>query len=344
MTQLYLHPEIEDYFVEYDYAEVRRSPADGGPNDLRRRIMEDYVAEKCILLRGVAIDYDRAFINEVRFPPTWYFKKFPSRVLESAKPLARSSTKQQICGDLFGGDIHLYARFEQQVRQVNTALRQVLGELLRHHKVTADDITWRHTETRVENLHFDIDQDSADFESVRLYYNMDDIPRLWHTSHQLSEIMAAWYEELDLASTRGEPLERLLQILSHRLFGNWNSRGREQYPRHMVLFEPGDVWICDGRTVPHQVIYGRRVISSFYRLDPAALPAWHPSLASKIGKVHADRAAGAPATPSKRNMKGYVFPFKGAGPKPPPGVTHPDLKAEWEKLYRESLEPKLVRL
>jgi hypothetical protein len=344
MTQLYLHPAIEDYFVEYDFDEVRRSPADGGPDDLRRRIMQDYAAEKCILLRGVKVDYDRRFIDAVPFPPTWFYKKFPTRVVEADKPLSRSAGKQEICRDLFGGDAGKFAKLQTEVRAVNTALRSALDEILRHHKVSADDITWRHTETRVENLHFDIDKDAATFESVRLYLNMDDIPRIWRLSHPLSHILDAFYDELDLGQTAAEPLERLLQILSLRLFGNWASRGREQFPCHTALFEPGDIWICDGRTVPHQVIYGRRVASSFYRLDSDALPAWHPSLASKVRQVHAARSAGAPATASARDMRGYAYPFKSGGPKPPPGVTHPDLKENWDRLYEDSIQPKLVRL
>ncbi len=344
MTQVYLHPEITDYFVEYDFGEVRRSPADGGPGDLRRRIMEDYVAEKCILLRDVAIDYDRAFLAGVRFPPTWFFKKFPSKVVERPKPLERNPVKQDVCRDLFGGDKGLYRKFEGEVRAVNSGIRAVLDQVLRHHKVAAADIIWRHTETRVENLHFDIDKDSADFESVRLYLNMDDIPRIWHTSHQLSRILEAYYDDLDLAALKGQPLERLLQVLSLRLFGNWSSRGREQFPRHMALFEPGDVWICDGRTVPHQVIYGRRVASSFYRLDSSALPSWHPSLSSKLGSFHQSRAAGEPAAAASANMKGYAYPFAPGGPKPPAGVTHRDLKADWDKLYEDSIQAKLVRL
>lgn len=343
MTQVYLHPEIADYFVEYDFAEVRRSPADGGPKDLRRRIMEDYVAAKCILLRNVRIDYDQAFVAGVRFPPTWFYKKFPSRVVERPKPLEKSEPKQELCRDLFGGDKGLYRKFEGEVRAVNDGIRTVLDEILRRYKVTASDIIWRHTETRVENLHFDIDKDAADFESVRLYLNMDDIPRIWHTSHPLNEILAAYYDELELQSLRGQPLERLLQVLSLRLFGNWSSRGREQFPRHMALFEPGDVWIVDGRTIPHQVIYGRRVASTFYRLDSAALPAWHPTLASQIEAMHAERAAGQTA-PAAANMKGYAYPFAMGGPKPPPGVSHPDLKADWDKLYEDSIQAKLVRL
>ena len=342
MTQLYLHPDIDDYFVEYDFAEVARSPRDGGPDDLRRQVMQDYVGEKCILLRNVKIDYDRDFISKVDFPPTWFFKKFPTRAVERDKPLRKSEPKQQICRDLFGGDEGRFHKFEDEVRAANGGVRRVLDEILRHHRVEAADITWRHTETRVENLHFDIDQDSAAFESVRLYLNMDDIPRLWHTSYQLERILPAYYGELGLKDMAGQPLEKLLQALSLRLFGNWASRGREQFPRHMVLFEPGDVWICDGRTVPHQVIYGRRVASSFYRLDSGALPAWHPSLASKVAAVHAAEAAG--ACGAGEGLKGYAYPFGPGGPKAPPGVVHPDLKNDWDKLYQDSIQQKLVRL
>ncbi len=343
MTQVYLHPDISDYFVEYDFGEVVRSPLDGGAHDLRRRIMEDYVAEKCILLRNVRIDYDRAFVSQINFPPTWFFKKFPSKVVERPKPLAKSEPKQEICRDLFGGDQGLFARFEAEVRAVNSGIRRVLDELLRHHRVDATDIIWRHTETRVENLHFDIDKDSAAFESVRLYLNMDDIPRIWHTSHQLSRMLPAWYDALDLGDLAGQPLERLLQVLSLRLFGNWTSRGREQFPRHMVLFEPGDVWICDGRTVPHQVIYGRRVASSFYRLDSSRLPDWHPSLKSKVDAVHAAQAAGTPG-PDPEALRGYDYPFGPGGPAAPPGARRLDLKNDWDTLYSESMQTKLVRL
>jgi hypothetical protein len=342
MTQVYLHPDISDYFVEYDFAEVMRSPANGSPQDLRRRVMEDYVAQKCILLRNVRIDYDIDFVRSVQFPPTWLYKKFPSKVVERPKPLAKNPVKQDLCRDLFGGDEGLFRRFEGEVRAVNGGIRRVLDELLRHHRVEATDIIWRHTETRVENLHFDIDQDSADFESVRLYLNMDDIPRIWHTSYELSRILDAYYDELELAALAGQPLERLLQVLSLRLFGNWSSRGREQFPRHMVLFEPGDVWICDGRTVPHQVIYGRRVASSFYRLDSGALPAWHPSLASRVAATHAHHAAG--GHDAGEGLKGYAYPFESGGPKPPPGVQRLDLKKDWDKIYQESIQPKLVRL
>ncbi len=59
--------------------------------------------------------------------------------------------------------------------------------------------------------------------------------------------------------------------------------------------------------------------------------------------VHAAHAAGAAAA-QPEPLKGYAYPFAPGGPQPPPGVRHPDLKKDWDRLYEESLQPKLVRL
>ncbi len=345
MTQIYPHPAIEDHFVEYDMEAVRKSPADGGPNDLRQKLMQDYVGEKCVLLRKVKVDYDRAFVNQIRFPHTWAFKKFASRAVESPIPFKLDPTKREICRELFGGDAGRYRKFEEELKRVNAAIRGALDEILKSYRVSKRDIVWRHTETRVENLHFDIDKNADDFESVRLYYNMDDAPRIWHTTHGLSKLLAHYYDDLELRNAANLPLERLLHIVSVRLFGNWQSRGREQFPRHMALFEPDDIWVVDGRTVPHQVIYGRRVISSFYRLEQSGLPAWHKPLGQTIKALHASHAAGHGATPDPRDdMRGYAYPFGPDGPPPPRGTPHGNLKEDWEKIYAESIQQRLVRL
>jgi hypothetical protein len=338
MTQLYLHPMIQDYFVEYDFTEVRRSPADGGPDDLRRRVMQDYAGEKLILLRNVRVDYDRAFISSLQLPPDWAFKKFQTRAVERRKFYFASRPKRALCKALFGGDIGRYLKFQGEVRRVNGALRSVLGELLTHHRVSEPDFVWRHTETRVENLHFDVDEGADGFEAVRLYLNMDDAPRIWQTTHPLSRLYRAFRSELELDHVQG-PSERLLSILGRRLFGSWSTRGREQFPHHVALFEPGDVWLCDGRALPHQVIYGRRVVSSFYRLDNANLPDWHASLGQKLAAWRA-----APPAAADPDVTGFRLPFPPGGP--PAGVAEPqrDLKRNWQDAAAEALGPRLIRL
>src|SRR5471030_986505 len=146
MTQLYLHPGIVDYFVEYDFDAVRASPKTGGPEDLRRRLMEDYVAEKIILLRNVKIDYDRDFIRNIKFPADWVYKKFSSNSIERLRPIWLDGTKQDICEDLFHGDIRSYYKFRQELITVNSVIRQILDEILSTYNVIGKDIVWRHTE------------------------------------------------------------------------------------------------------------------------------------------------------------------------------------------------------
>ena len=340
MTQLYLHPLIEDYFAEYDFAEVRRSPADGGPDDLRRRVMTDYAAGKVILLRGVRIDYDRRFLGRLCAPASWELKKLQTGAVERRGPFWTSQAKRRVCRELFGGDLFGYLRFQRQVRAVNGALRQVLGELLIHHRVTATEFVWRLTETRVENLHFDVDRDAGAFEVVRLYFNMDDIPRIWQTGHPLRRLFFAHRGALDLDRLAGGPPEKLLSALNARLFGPWSARGREPAPHHVVLFEPGDLWLCDGRRTPHQVIYGRRVVSSFYRLDNAALPSWTPALADQL----AGWAAAPPEPAAALGLEGFRAPFPAGGPPAGAGPELKALRADWRAAQQASIQPRLVRL
>jgi hypothetical protein len=112
----------------------------------------------------------------------------------------------------------------------------------------------------------------------------------------------------------------------------------------MALFEPNDVWIVDGRTVPHQVLYGRRVASTFYRLDQNGLPSWHPSLKSLVSDAHAAWADGRSGVSAPYDMQGYHFPFSAGGPPSKAGARAYDLKREWETMYKESIQEGLVRL
>jgi hypothetical protein len=346
MTQVFLHPAVADYFAEYDFREVLASPADGSPADLRRRVMEDYVAEKVILLRHVRADHDRAPLWQVRFPQLWQYKKFQAEELESGLVPARLDPKKRdLCQQVFQGDWGRFHAFEQAFKQVNATLRGVLRELLRSYHVLADAVVWRCAETRVENLHFDLDKGSDQIESVRAYWNIDDIPRIWHTSHALTTLMTSFYDELELQRLAGEPVEEQLRELTVRLLGSWWSRGREQTPRHMALFEPDEIWLSDGRTVPHQVIYGRRVVSTFIRLDMERLPAWHQSLAVRMAQLHRTlQARPAGARLPDQALKGFSIPFGKGGPPRPAGVRKLDLKTEWEELFRESVQQRLVRM
>jgi hypothetical protein len=361
MTQIYLHPSIADHFVEYDYSAINRSPADGSANDLRRAVIKDYIDEKVILLRNVRIDADYELLRSTSFPQQWQYKKFPALPFEadirkagigksaprlgglpSQKPHRESITK--FCQDVFNGDWSRYFAFQDTFLAVNDATRDVVNQIFRGYSFRKQSLVWRLAETRVENLHFDNDRDCDVTESVRLYVNIDDVPRMWHTTHTLSTLARRYYKELNLANHAGKPSEHLLNDLSVRLFGNWQLRGREQFPRHMILFEPFDVWLVDGRTVPHQVIYGRRVVSSFFLADNADLPKHHQTLGSKMAALHGETAAAVGDDQTSGQLIAFPEPFPKGGAPTPNQDANLRLKEDWEKMYVESMSQRVVRL
>jgi hypothetical protein len=263
MAEAYLHPEVESRFVEYDFRSV------SGSDSERRALMADYADGALILLTNTGLWSDRRFLM------TGEYKKLASRIVEEPTPLSRSLEKQALCRIAFGGNKRAFFAFESEVIRLNRDIRRVMDELLRDYAVMRSDIVWRLTETRVENLHLDIDRKTDTYESVRLYLNVDDAPRLWRTSHLLWRLLEEHPGE-------DASLEALLHRLSVEAFGGWETRGRETAPCHTFLFEPGDVWLCDGRVLSHQVLYGRRTVSTFYRLTLDGLPEWHRPLAERI--------------------------------------------------------------
>jgi hypothetical protein len=121
---------------------------------------------------------------------------------------------------------------------------------------------------------------------IRLYFNLDDIPRIWYTSATFTTTARQWYDKLDLSRFRSQPYDKLLKELTTKVFGDWHMRGKDKVPRHLVLFEPGDVWLSDGRLVSHQVIYGRRVVSTLFIANLDGVPEPKNTFAQKVADLH----------------------------------------------------------
>lgn len=335
MTQLYPHLALKDHFRECDLAQ----PAD------RAELFADYGAENVILLRNTALAADFDLLRGVTFPQLWKYKKMPASLLESEAGLvgwlrrdARHAAElEEFRTRVFDGDAGRLDAFMEQFESVNRQIRALMGAVLSGMTIRKTSVIWRFAETRAENLHFDNEADCEREESFRLYWNVDDRPRIWHTTESFTSLAGAYYRELDLGRFVGQPAERMANELSVRLFGGWQNRGREQFPRHMLMLEPGEVWFSDGRTVPHQVIYGRRVIMARSVVDRAELPPGFSSFADKVAALHA--AGGIAVRPAH-----LPPPFPPGGAPRPEGAMPVDLKADWERLYSESVGEGLHRV
>jgi hypothetical protein len=262
MVDVFLDPRLPDHVREHDWRTLDA-----------RAVMGDYSSESLIVLQHCpteAIDFE--FLQTVSLPQTWEMKKLViSNLLaridrgETSHPLVK-----QVFEDGFKGNTARYQKFIGQLRVLSDISHRMLDRLLDGLVVSERQIVCRFSDTRMENLHYDLDANADDHEAFRLYINLDDQPRIWSISYPVSELIAKGGQRITNGIPSDLKSEIRLERVTGRAFGGWNQRATERVaPRHMVFFDPGDVWIVDGRAVSHQVLQGRRVLSVYARLPVA---------------------------------------------------------------------------
>lgn len=286
MVDVFLDKRLEDYFTSYDWNEVERD------DSTRQSVMQDFLSEKIATLHGVDTDQlDFGFLETVRFPQMWKLKKFRFNELLDQVRQGKDSAELYsfVLQDVFAGDEGRFRYFADQLARVEEIAERLLGRLLGDLNVETKILVTRFSETRMENLHYDIDAGSDDHEAFRLYINLDAYPRIWSTSYPMTQLLREGGRRLVDGIDPEAPAETILKRAISRAYGGWNQRATERLaPRHQIYFDPGDVWIVDGRSVSHQVLSGYRVLSVYVKIPHAGNPGLRPTFAQKIRKALAD--------------------------------------------------------
>jgi hypothetical protein len=274
MATIFRNKELEDYFIEVDCSDLSGVV----PDDICRY----YEVGQVILLSGFKVDFDKEFIASVNFPDTpKSLKKFPShKFLElearesryfGLKSLLCSARHQpslsgQVLQQVFQGNRQRFCYFKEQVRHVNNQILFLCQALFPMYERIHDSITWRFSETRNENMHVDIYTEDLPEHHLRLFVNMDTVPRLWNTSWTLEQMLQSHLDKLDPLFVQQATSGRICHDLNFQVFGRMRDAGRDGQPRHIAFFEPGEVWLVDSRKVSHQIVYGRRAISTDFAI------------------------------------------------------------------------------
>ena len=262
MASIFLNANVEQYFSEYDFCDTQRANA---PSVVAR-----YEAAEAVLIRNKTIDFDRAFLSSHAFPQESQFKKLKSVRFVNAY-LGNGADTIDALTKVFAGDHGKLRYFAEQVRHVNDQVRGIVTALFSRYRFLNDSITWRMTETVNENLHVDVYNDDLPDHHLRLFVNLDVVPRIWHTSHRLDYLLAHRLCLLDREFVRTATPGRICHELNFSTFGGFEQAGRDGYPRHIAFFEPGEVWLVDSRKVSHQIFYGRKALSTEFAVDPATM-------------------------------------------------------------------------
>lgn len=282
MARIFKHTDLEDSFVEFDCRDLSR--VDAGA------VCRAYEAGKVALLQGLRIDCDRQFLAGVEFPSEPKpLKKFASHrflretgggeggllrglaraLLQRAAP--RTPVAEQVLARVFANDRGRFRRFTEQVRHVNAQILHVCRTLFPGYRRIHESITWRFSETVNENLHVDVYEQDLPDHHLRLFVNMDSAPRLWNVSWTLEQLLRDHLGRLDPEFVRSATPGRICHALNFLVFGRMAEAGRDGQPRHVALFEPGEVWLVDSRKVSHQIVYGRRAISTDFAIETGSM-------------------------------------------------------------------------
>lgn len=268
MARIFRHPLVEDYFHELDCnSELPSVAAKAG---------QLYESGQVILLRNANIDCDRQFLSKLNLTDKEVFKKLKSISLCDSYSKNPKTFKDTI-NRCFDNDEGKFKYFTQQVAAVNAQVADLIHILFPTYSIIRPSITWRMTETINENLHVDVYNDDLPDHHIRVFVNLDVVPRIWHTSHTLETLLEHHLDLLDEQAVHHASAGRICHALNFAIFKGFEEAGREGSPKHIVFFEPGEVWAVDSRKVSHQIFYGRKALSTEYsvRADSMLDPSQH---------------------------------------------------------------------
>lgn len=66
---------------------------------------------------------------------------------------------------------------------------------------------------------------------------------------------------------------------------------------HSHLFAPGDVWLAKSRLIPHQIMYGKKMLSAQLNTDAQTMLNPEKNIRERLGKIHIRKMNSADSLP-----------------------------------------------
>jgi len=301
MATIIKHPDVEDYFVELTLDEIRSRP--DGITDL-------YEANRLILLKDfrMPIDLDvfkemSGNIGKVDDPKLRkHLKKLTStKFFEGAGPefvedengggaygsfATEDPVRRAVYDVLCNGNAALFARASQAMETAHAVALDLFATCFPTYSYFRVVPSVRLTTTLFENLHWDNHQIVDDFQQVRIFCNLDQRPRLWHTSHNFVTYAEQLYREHNLERFAGRDPNEMNNYICGDVLGGTRKACTDPLPRHVIGFEPGEVWFGESRMISHQIFYGERAMVYMFFVSPEGMLAPDRRFNHQVDDLH----------------------------------------------------------
>ena len=258
MAHIFRNPNLPDYFMSADF--VTLAGAD-------RSYLPEYEAAKVIALPKIKLDIDHKFWAAFDRPEVPEFKKL--NYLVSADQADVGPATQRLSIAQLDPDLEREAA--RQMTSIVDALIPVYRSLFNGYTFLQERVVWRLHTIMAENLHVDTYKTPLPDHFARMFINLDDQPRIWHTSWTIDDIMKMQDGRVSREILESGDLNKIWATMNQQTFGKNSKEWWDNQPRHIAYFEPGDVWVVDSRQVSHQIYYGRRAVSIDFTVDSQSM-------------------------------------------------------------------------
>ncbi len=259
MATIFKNPNLPDYFVAAEG--VRR----GTPLDQVRSFVPEYENSKVIYFPNLKLDIDFEFWANVPSDQFPSMKKLVCRVdNEQQADLIERSLKKA------NGPPELNEPLRKNMRTLFEQVMPFYYRIFGGYRFSEKRAIWRLNTTLNENMHIDTYKEEYPDHFSRMFINLDNQPRIWMTSYTADEIQKRFGPKVARKKVETITDNRYWRELTIAAFGGLE-RWYDNEPRHVIYFDPGDIWIVDSRLVSHQIFYGRRAISIDFSVERASM-------------------------------------------------------------------------
>jgi hypothetical protein len=248
MAIILQNPNLPNYFITGD--DVTKT------GDCRSYV-NDYEAGKVATFPNLKIDIDHEFWAGLDTDTYPKLKKMglivdddPSDVSSLRRYLEASQVPLNMIDSICSNAVKIYNQ-----------ILPVYYRIFKGYKFERKKVVWRLNTIRAENMHVDAYKEEIPQHFARMFINLDNQPRIWHTSWTIDDIMRFNSGKLSKERLSRLSANELWSTFSITTFGKSSLEWWDDQPRHIAFFDPGDIWIVDSRQVSHQIFYGRRALT-----------------------------------------------------------------------------------
>jgi hypothetical protein len=165
----------------------------------------------------------------------------------------------------------LQRRLKREIVRLYEQVLPVYERLFGGYRFVKRQVVWRLNTVRNENLHVDTYATDLPDHFARLFINLDAQPRIWTTGFTIEDMFERFGDRVPTEVLAAGSPGDVRNAVNAAAFGGRSNVWWDQQPRHVVYFDPGEVWAVDSRQVAHQIFYGRRAVSIDFFVDELSM-------------------------------------------------------------------------